>query len=146
MRVRARIAHHAGDERGFTLIELLVVTVILGLLAGIAIPSFFAQRDKARDAAAKEAVRSAQTTMETYATEAEGEYTAATLADLRRIEATLNDATLAIDSATAQSYAVTVTSATGNTFTITRNPGGTTDLTCATPGDAGCPPSGVWSE
>jgi prepilin-type N-terminal cleavage/methylation domain-containing protein len=44
-------------EEGFTLVELLVVMLILGLLAVIAIPSFFLQRDNGRDAAAKTAVR-----------------------------------------------------------------------------------------
>ena len=35
---------------GFTLIELLVVMIIIGVLAGIAIPVFISQRAKAHDA------------------------------------------------------------------------------------------------
>ena len=62
------------SESGFTLVELLVVMLILGLLAAIAIPSFFNQRDKAKDADAKEAVRTAQTAMETFATDNGGSY------------------------------------------------------------------------
>ena len=55
-------------EDGFTLVEILVVMLILGLLAAIAIPSFFSQKDKATDAEAKAAVRAAQTSAETLET------------------------------------------------------------------------------
>ena len=73
MRVGARL--NGDREAGFTLVELLVVMLILGLLAAIAIPSFFNQRDKAKDASAKEMAHTAQTAMETYATDNGGIYT-----------------------------------------------------------------------
>ena len=69
--------------------------LILGILAAIAIPSFFNQRDKARDADAKAAVSTAETSMETYATDNNGAYTGGTAAALQNIESTLNDAALA---------------------------------------------------
>src|SRR5215208_1193725 len=81
------------SESGFTLVELLVVMLIIGLLAAIAIPAFFNQRDKARDAEAKSAVKTAQTAMETYATDTtNGQYTGATVALLQGIEPSLSGA------------------------------------------------------
>ena len=84
--LRAKIgARLNGDkEAGFTLIELLVVMLILGILAAIALPAFFNQKDKAGDAKAKENAHSAQVAMETYATENGGSYLGATLAKLAR--------------------------------------------------------------
>jgi prepilin-type N-terminal cleavage/methylation domain-containing protein len=49
---------------GFTLVELLIVMLIIGILAGIAMPGFYNQRNKAHDAGAKELARAAQTAIE----------------------------------------------------------------------------------
>jgi type IV pilus assembly protein PilA len=141
--LRARMtARLSGDrEAGFTLIELLVVMLILGILAAIAIPAFFNQRNKATDADAKALARTAQTAIETYATDNQGEYTGALEADLVEIEPTLEDATaLDVVSATATAYEVTTesTADSGNVFAVIRN-GGTTELECTTAGTDGCP-------
>ena len=149
LKLRQRMAQ---EESGFTLVELLVVMLILGLLAAIAIPAFFNQRDKARDASAKEAVRTAETAMETYATDHDGSYAGANAAALRNIEQTLNDADLqdpvpatgAGDNAD-NSYVVTVNSDNApNTFSITRHSNGTTELTCTDDGNDGCPSGANW--
>src|SRR4051812_16775563 len=81
----------ASEESGFTLVELLVVMLIIGLLAAIAIPAFFNQRDKAYDANAKEQARTAETAMETYATDNGGVYTGVNTGALVTIENSLSD-------------------------------------------------------
>ncbi len=92
--LRAKIGARLNGEgeAGFTLIELLVVMLILGILAAIAIPAFFNQREKATDAQAKSAARTAETAIETYATENGGSYLNATPAILKGIEPTLQTA------------------------------------------------------
>ncbi len=144
LRVRAQ------SESGFTLVELLVVMLILGLLAAIAIPSFFNQRDKATDADAKASVRTAQTAMETYATDNGGSYAAADVADLRLIEETLTETagppermTMVSD---ADTYTVTVASdrTSGPSFAIARTGTGTITYTCTPISNGGCPSNGDW--
>ncbi|HOX55088.1 MAG: prepilin-type N-terminal cleavage/methylation domain-containing protein [Candidatus Omnitrophica bacterium] len=44
------------NKRGFTLVELVMVIVILGILAAIAIPTFFNLQDQAKVAATKGAL------------------------------------------------------------------------------------------
>jgi type IV pilus assembly protein PilA len=136
LKIRQRMAQ---DESGFTLVELLVVMLILGLLAAIAIPAFFNQRDKARDAEAKSAVRTAQTAIETYATDHDGHYTGATsdptaanAASLQKIEQSLTDVgtRLTVPTATDDTYTVQVASeVSGQLFRISRAGTGVTTST-----------------
>ena len=129
------------EEDGFTLVELLVVMLILGILAAIAIPAFFSQRDKGYDSDAKANVRTVQTALETYAVDNDGDYTGASLAALGQIEGAVNDiaSDMAEPTVTADTYSITANSDSGTTFTLARGADGTLTYTCSSPGDGGCP-------
>jgi hypothetical protein len=96
------------------------------------------------DADAQAQARTAQTAIETFATDNSGQYTGATPAALQQIEATLT-APLTVH-AQAATYSLTVESETGTTFTVVRDPSGLTTYTCAPTGAGNCPQSGDWSQ
>lgn len=142
--LRAKVgARLNGDsEAGFTLIELLVVMLILGILAAIALPAFFNQRDKAGDAKAKEYAHSAQVAMETYFTD-NGTYTNNT-ALLEDIEPTLSSADLVIESADGDSYKFHTVGASANQKFYVENNAGAMKFECDVNGEGGCPTTGFW--
>lgn len=150
--LRAKVgARLNGDsESGFTLIELLVVMLILGILAAIAIPAFFNQREKASDAQAKAAVRTAETAMETYATENGGSYVGATALKLSEIEPTLqtsgNNKIEPPTNLAAKKFKVESVSSTGVGFSIERLENGTVKFDCTSKGKSGCPSTGEWNK
>jgi type IV pilus assembly protein PilA len=152
--LRAKVgARLNGDsEAGFTLIELLVVMLILGILAAIALPAFFNQKDKAGDAKAKEYAHSAQVAMETYSTDHNGSYVGSEVAgELTDIEPTLNSAELtisgpgAVEKPTATGYTITSKSTNGHEFSV-ENDEGVLTFECTPKEKGGCPSTGNWGE
>jgi type IV pilus assembly protein PilA len=149
-KVGARL--NGDSEAGFTLIELLVVMLILGILAAIALPAFFNQKEKASDAKAKEYAHSAQVAIETYATDNNGSYLKAEEAGkLTAIEPTLSSAKLTITDSggegkpTANKYRVISKSTNEHTFWVDSN-AGTLTFGCLPKGKGGCPSTGKWGE
>jgi type IV pilus assembly protein PilA len=129
-----RLRQRISDEGGFTLIELLVVVLIIGILSAIAIPAFLSQTSKASDSAAKTQVGTLQTTMQTYASEHNGEYTGASLEKLKEIEPTLKDTTTATAGAlkgvTATGFEVESTAKSSGDKFFLQNNNGTIARTC----------------
>ncbi|HEU4598430.1 MAG TPA: type II secretion system protein [Solirubrobacterales bacterium] len=146
--LRAKVgARLNGDsEAGFTLIELLVVMLILGILAAIALPAFFNQKEKAGDAKAKEYAHSAQVAMETYSTDHNGTYTGATVVELEKIEPTLSSAELVIPAEKIKANEYEIVSKAGEHEFKVINKAGTLEFPCTPKEKGGCPSTGFWSE
>lgn len=133
------------SESGFSLIELLTAMLIGGILAAIALPAFFNQRDKAEDAGAKETAHSAYVAMQACGTDSPAGYSACDAAALQALEPTLpGSPTLKVNGLAADAYTIVVQSTpTTQTFKVELS-SGVTSFQCTAKDTGGCPKSGTW--
>jgi type IV pilus assembly protein PilA len=81
-----RLATHKSSDDGFSLMELAVVILIIGILVGIAVPSFLVVRKNAQNRLAQSTLRKFLISAEAEAADSEGSYAAATATGIGPLE------------------------------------------------------------
>ncbi len=120
-------------SKGFTLIELMVVALVIGILAGIAYPSYIEQIRKSRRADANGALLGLANALERHATD-NGTYLGAATGGANTGAPAIYATQSPVDGGTAY-YNLTISAATQTTFTIQATPttnGGQDEYKCGT--------------
>jgi prepilin-type N-terminal cleavage/methylation domain-containing protein len=166
--IRHRLAASARAERGFTLLEVLTVTIIIGVLAAIALAMFLNEREKGQDASAKSDVTNLSRLVQicNSGRDAEDDYRDCdTAADLSPNQGFTIDPTAPEDvedcddgdpgsppagqsrvaKAGKRCFVVVGSSRSGNYFWMVRRTDGSLFRDCHTRGVTGCPSDGEWA-
>ena len=144
---RARLPLQRRGEDGFTLIEILVVIVIIGILAGIALPRLLGQRQNGQDADAKHNARNLVTFIEACSTDKDDDYTGcstATALQGSNLDFGSGPGEVEVSAPAAREYTITAHSKSGTDFVIAKVASGGIEHTCSRSGQGGCHGDGTW--